>query len=215
MRPAAQVHPREAYRRLAAQYDQAPNPVLALERTTLPALLPALQRSLVIDAAAGTGYWARYCAARGSRAVAVDFCAPMLVRAPRPAALADIARLPFPDAVADATICAFGLGYAPQCLPELARVTRSGGVVLASDLHPAALRHGWTRTFRRGGESFEVAHCPYEFRDLETPELVLDALIEPSFGDAEREIFERAGKLAEFESARLEPAIFVARWARL
>jgi len=118
--------PLDAYRLLAQQYDSSPNPLLALEQRTMTLLFPPLRGARVVDAAAGTGRWASYCKSHGARTIAADFCHEMLASAPRPGVLADVNRLPLPDGFADVTICAFAVGYAPACLPELARVTRRG-----------------------------------------------------------------------------------------
>lgn len=202
--------PREAYRRLAADYDSSPNALIALEERILRPLIPEkLRGCTVIDVASGTGRWARHCAKRGARAIAMDFCFEM-----RPDVQADARRLPLPDAAADATICAFALGYAPESFAELARITRPGGMILVSDVHPDALKHGWTRSFRHGAEVIQVADQPYEFADLDAAGLELECLLEPHLGPPEREIFERAGRLDRFEEACREPAIFVARWIR-
>ena len=206
--------PQEAYRLLAQQYDSSPNPMLTLEQRTMEPLLTALSGAIVVDAAAGTGRWAAWCQARGARAIAADFCPEMLAGAPRPAVLADASQLPFPDEFADLTICAFALGYVPTCLPELSRITRKHGAVLVSDVHPDAIRRGWTRTFRRGAEVIGIAHHWYSLAELAVPELRLDCLLEPRFGDPERAVFAQAGKLASFEEAAREPAIFVARWIK-
>jgi malonyl-CoA O-methyltransferase len=179
--------PLDAYRLLAQQYDSSPNPLLALEQRTMTLLFPPLRGARVVDAAAGTGRWASYCTSHGARTIVADFCLEMLTTAPRPAVLADLNRLPLPDGFADVTICAFAVGYAPACLPELARITRRGGVVLVSDVHPEAIRRGWTRSFRRGIEVISVAHSPYALDDLVAPGLGLDCLIERQFGASERE----------------------------
>jgi ubiquinone/menaquinone biosynthesis C-methylase UbiE len=178
-------------------------------------LFPPLRGRIVVDAAAGTGRWTSYCQAQDAQTVAVDCCVEMLASAPRPVVLADANRLPLADNFADVTICAFALGYAPACLPELTRVTRKGGAVLVSDVHPDAIRGGWTRTFRRGTEVISVAHHPYALEDLFTAGLRLDCLVEPRFGEPERAVFEKAGKLAAFEEAARHPAIFVARWTKV
>lgn len=206
--------PLEAYRLLAQNYDSTPNAMLMLEQRTMTLLLPPLRGAIVVDAAAGTGRWASHCQAQGARTIAADFCLEMLASAPRPAVLADANRIPLPDSFADVTICAFALGYAPACLPELARITRNGGAVLVSDVHPGAIRRGWTRSFRYGSEVVQVAHHPYGFGDLIAPNLSLDFLVERRFGPPEREVFAQAGKLAMFEEAARDPAIFVARWTR-
>ncbi|MCU1334828.1 MAG: Methyltransferase type 11 [Bryobacterales bacterium] len=207
--------PIDAYRLLAQDYDASPNPLLALEQRTMRSLFPSLPGARVVDVAAGTGRWASYCRAQGAQTIAMDFCPEMLTSAPEPVVLADANQLPLPDAIADVTICAFALGYAPACLPELARVTRNGGTVLVSDVHPEAIRRGWTRSFRHGSEVIGVAHHLYNLDDLFAMDLRLDCLIEPRFGEPERAVFAKAGKLAAFEEAAREPAIFVARWIKI
>jgi ubiquinone/menaquinone biosynthesis C-methylase UbiE len=208
------LEPIDAYRLLAQYYDASPNPLVALEQRTMALLLPPLRNAKVVDAAAGTGRWTSYCRSQGARTIATDFCVEMLASAQRPVVLADANRLPLPDGFADVTICAFALGYAPACLPELTRVTRKGGAVLVSDVHPEAIRRGWTRSFRHGSDVIGVAHHSYVLEDLFAAGLRLDCLVEPRFGELEREVFEKAGKLAAFEEAGRHPAIFVARWIR-
>ncbi len=205
----------EAYREIAASYNSMPNPLLSLDRRTLPQLLPVLNGQRVIDVAAGTGYWANWCAARGARAIAVDFCWEMLRQAPAPAVLGDSLRLPFRDASADIAICSFGLGYAPGSFGELARIARPGGCVIASDMHPAVIELGWARCFRSAAGVVEVENTRYSIESLTAPGLELETLLEPCFGDAERMIFESAGKLERFEAAAEHRAIFAARWRRV
>jgi malonyl-CoA O-methyltransferase len=206
--------PMDAYRLLARDYDRMPNPMLGLEQRTMTPLFPSLRGACVVDAAAGTGRWASYCASQGAETVAVDFCEDMLAGAPRPVLIADLNRLPLHDAIADVTICAFAMGYAPACLPELARITRRGGTILVSDVHPEAIRRGWTRTFSHRMGTIEVAHHRYTLADLVAPDLRLDGLHEPCFGEPERDVFARAGKLDAFEEAARHPALFVARWIK-
>ena len=181
-------------------------------------LLSDVTCKTVVDAAAGTGRWARYCLARGARAVSLDFCTEMLVHAPQPAALADLHCLPLADSCADVTICALALGYAPDCLEELCRITRTGGMVLISDIHPHAIQRGWTRSFRVGSEVLYVEHHSYTLADtldeMRNRGLELASLVEPHFGEPEREIFEHCGHGPRFEAAAEGPAIFVASWIK-
>jgi malonyl-CoA O-methyltransferase len=211
--PAA-LSAKAAYALLASDYDRAPNALVSLEQRTLAPLLPPLAGKTVIDVAAGTGRWAAYCSARAARALAIDSCREMLEHSISPAIQADAARLPLPDSVADLTICAFALGYAPACFTELARITRPGGTLLISDVHPNALASGWTRSFRHNGSVIEVAHERYALADLRAPELQLTTLEEPHLGHPEREIYATAGRLDLFHQARLVPAIFVASWIK-
>ncbi len=207
--------PREAYQILAEDYDSSPHALIALEQRILTPLLPDnLKGRTAVDVASGTGRWASQCRKRGARAIAVDFCREMLRLAPISAVQANAALLPLPDASADLVVCAFALGYAPQCFAELARITRPGGMLLVSDVHPEALDRGWTRSFRHRGEAIQIADQPYELADLRAPGLELSCLIEPRLGPPERELFERAGRLDRFDEACREPAIFVACWFR-
>lgn len=204
------LEPKHAYQRLAEEYDASPNALIALEQRVMAPLLPDnLEGRTIIDVASGTGRWARHCRQRGARAIAVDFCFEM-----RPSVQADATRLPLPDASADVTICALALGYAPECFAELVRITRPAGMLLVSDVHPEALKRGWTRSFRHHGDVIQVADQPYSLADLSAPDLRLSCLIEPHLGDPERGFFERSGHLYRFEEACREPAIFVARWFR-
>jgi ubiquinone/menaquinone biosynthesis C-methylase UbiE len=189
--------------------------MLTLEQRSMTGLFPPLHRARVVDVAAGTGRWASYCQSQGARTIAADVSQEMVKNAPRPVVIADGGRLPLSDGFADVVICAFGLGYMPGCFPELARVTRKGGVVLVSDVHPDAIRRGWTRTFRYGSEVISIAHHPYMLCEIVDASLSLDLLIEPRFGEPERGVFANAGKLDAFEQAAEHPAIFVARWTKV
>ena len=77
----------------------------------------------LMDVASGPGALAAEAANRGARAVGVDLSPRMveLTHQLHPAIEyreADVERLPFPDHMFDAVVCAFGLGHFPQ--PELA-----------------------------------------------------------------------------------------------
>ena len=204
----------DAYPRLAAHYDAALNPVLALEARLLASILPDIEGLLVADVAAGTGRWSKYCRQRGARVVSVDLCHEMLRQAPGDRVQADVRRTPLRDACVDLTICSLGIGYAPECLTELARVTRPGGTLLVSDLHPEAMRRGWRRSFEVGGELIEVASHAYALSDLQALRLQPVRLLEAGFGEPERQIFERTGKSSRFEELRALPAVFVAQWIK-
>jgi SAM-dependent methyltransferase len=102
----------------------------------------------VLDVGAGTGAATRAALAVGAaRVTAVDAAVGMLaydaLRRP-PAAVADLRATPFADAVFDVAVAAFSLNHVTDPatgLREMARVTRSGGAVVASayaadDAHP-------------------------------------------------------------------------------
>ena len=209
------LEPIAAHRLWAPTYDAGTNPLLALEERALTRVLPPVAGACAADVACGTGRWARFLAAAGARVLSIDLCHEMLRRAPKPAILADARRLPLPDASVDLAICAFALSYVGTSLSELARITRPGGTVLVSDMHPAAVERGWTRSFRTSeGEVVAIEHRPYQFESLSEPRLILSALEEAYFGESERNIFERAGRPGLFDSVKGIPAVFAARWIR-
>jgi ubiquinone/menaquinone biosynthesis C-methylase UbiE len=215
----------EGHAAWADVYDEAPNPALALERRTVEPWLGSLRGTVFLDVACGTGRWGRFAAQQGARVVGADFCAPMVHRAVEGAGscqqlvLADALRLPFRDRFADVSVCAFAAGYlaSPSALlAELKRVTADGGRVLVTDLHPAAIRSGWRRSFRRAGEVYEIDHrahpvaeyleCAREFG------LALEHLAEPAFGEPERAIFRERGAEDRFDAVCRVSAIFAALW---
>ena len=156
-----------------------------------------------------------------------DFCREMLLQARKKPSLAGklvlahSAALPFASECADAALCALSLGHIPEAakaIAELARILRKGGRLIVTDFHPDALLHGWKRTFRSGGQSFEIETYPYTKESLidhaRRSGLVLEDLLEPCFDEPEREIFLRAGKPELFEQTRGIPAVLIARWRR-
>ena len=101
-------------------------------------------------------------------------------------------------------------GFARQC----ARVLRADGCLLISDMHPStAAERGWARSFHIDGAKIEIeAHSRTLteiisiFRESGFEDSVL---IEPSFEEPEKTIFDDAGKLAEYEDLTEVPAIYI------
>ncbi|MDP8982484.1 MAG: class I SAM-dependent methyltransferase [Acidobacteriota bacterium] len=214
----------EAYRRWAPSFDASASPIVALESRHLEPMLPEVRGKLLLDIGCGTGRWLTWALERRANAAGADPSAEMLRIASGKTGLggrmvlAGGLHLPFASARADLVLCTLSLAYmAPidSALAELARVTRPGGSVFVTDFHPDAIRAGWKRTFRSGSDVFEIAQDHYAPSDLHTAGLKLLHLSEPCFGDPERELFAGAGKLREFEAARLQPAIFIAHWKKL
>lgn len=202
--------PAEAYRAIASTYDAMPNPLTALEHRTLAPLLPDLRDLFIADVAAGTGRWTRYFQSRGAQTIATDLCRDMLAYAPHPLAQADNIALPLRSDAFDLALCSFAFGYEPDCFPELIRITRPGGQLIITDVHPDAIHRGWSRTFRIGNEVIAPRHHHYSFDDLRHPSLTLTHLIEPHIAEPERQVFIRAGKPHAYQDAAEHPAIFIA-----
>jgi len=215
-----------AFNRWSQCYDSGQNPMLPLEERYLEPLLPGLAERDVLDLGCGTGRWLeRLAARRPRRLTGIDLSEEMLAVAG--AKLGGRCRLVCADCEtalsaesADLVVASFLAGYIGDLRSfgaALRRAVREGGSLFLSDVHPAtqaALE--WRRGFRdRSG----FAEVPTVARSLDAvvgafreEGFRLEALIEPCFGDLERPIFERAGKLHAFERARGLPALYIAQF---
>lgn len=215
----------EGYRLWSASYDEAPNPLLALETRILDARLRRIRGVRFFDAGSGTGRWMSYAQAAGARVFGVDICHEMILQAGRKAglggrsALGDISALPICDNAADLAICSFTLGYlrsVSAVFRELARVARR---VIVSDMHPKAVRAGWTRSFRRGDRVHELTHHEHSKAELDEcargAGLRREWRLEAHFGEPERAIFHHAGKQEAFARVSVLPALLITEWNRL
>ena len=220
---------REAYDRWAPTYDQSPNPLLHLEERELGSFIPELRGKRVLDLACGTGRWLEKLSSQGTNlGVGVDFSAAMLQVARAKAAIrgrlvrAHCQSLPFEASAFDFVVCSFAIGHIRDLevlARELGRVARTGGDILASDLHPEAYKQGWRTGFRdsRGAIEIEswarsaeqIAECFYcaGFECRTHTSLWL--------GEPERPIFDRAGKGDLFTAASKVPAILVSHFRRV
>ncbi len=187
----------EGYRIWARTYDDALNPIVSLIDRHLE-----IPPGLVIDVACGTGRWIER-----TRGFGADLSSEMLAKCRGRAAQSDARMLPFPTGVADVAMCILALGYIspPETvLEEMQRITRAGGTIICADLHPLAIEAGWTRSFRDGSEVYEIENRPFR----------PDGAIDLYFGEAERAVYERAGRAALFEQVRSIPAAWMKRWTR-
>ncbi len=212
----------EGYRIWSAEYDSAPNPLLALEMRVLQARLGPMAGKTFMDAGAGTGRWMKIAAAHGATVFGIDISRSMLSVGSRDRTLSgrlvegDLRRLPFADLAADIAMCSFTLGYVEWpagVLKELARVSRC---VIVSDLHPAAVEAGWKRSFRVSGRVYELENFRHSARDVDLAAraagLAREWCVEPGFGESERRIFEAAKRPELFEAAAGLPAIRAVCW---
>jgi ubiquinone/menaquinone biosynthesis C-methylase UbiE len=219
---------REGYERWAQIYDCTPNPLLACEERYLMPLLVDLRKRRVLDLACGTGRWLERIMAGGGRwGVGLDCSVAMLRIARKKDAIAGklaqaaCERLPFRAEVFDLVICSFALGHIRDLWAmarELARVTKPGGDVFISDLHPEAYARGWRVGFRDGNAAVEIEMLP---RVAEEIAQTLDAngfeclAHQPlRLGDPEKPIFARAGKAHLFAEACQVPAVLLCHFRR-
>ena len=170
--------PRAAYALWAPSYPaHAHNPVMQAEERAMLGLMPAaLHGQAVLDVGCGSGRYMLHALRRGAaRVTGVDLSPQMLERAGTElgalhfgATIAlvqgSLAALSLPDARADLTVCGLVVGHLDsleQSLAELCRVTRPGGTLLCSDVHPIGHALGWRRDFKSGGLSYAVRHTPH------------------------------------------------------
>jgi SAM-dependent methyltransferase len=217
---AIPVSARAGYELWADTWDTTPSPIVALEHRTLLPWIQRLRPDRAIDVGCGTGRWT----ARLS-AIGVDASPAMLAVAAVKTglrgrlAVADAASIPIADSVADLVLCALTLGHLPDpiaAMTEFGRILAPGGTLLLTDFHPDAARHGWRRTFRRDGRLYELENHAYTVDQLRdgTPSLELVDCVDATIGDAERPLFDTAGKPELFAAARSAPAILLTRWIR-
>jgi cytosine/adenosine deaminase-related metal-dependent hydrolase/ubiquinone/menaquinone biosynthesis C-methylase UbiE len=208
----------------AQVYDTQSNPLLMLEERSITPLLPHLNGGDLLDVGCGTGRWlTKLEALNPASLTGTDRSMSMLERArakthPTTELEArDCSTLPGKDASKSFILASFVLSYLNDLhgfASECARVLRPDGWVLLSDMHPVtAAQRGWTRSFRVGGEKYEVSDHSRSLDEIVSAfqyyGFELRVLIEPSFEEPERSIFEDAGKLAEFEELAGIAAIYV------
>lgn len=213
-----------AFSSWADVYDEQDNPLLMLERRFLLPLLPTVQGRDVLDVGCGTGRWLTELGRREPRTLhGVDPSPDMLRKAAGKnistarLSAASCEALPAAAATFDILLASFVLSYVDDlhsAAAELARVARPGANLFLSDMHPAtAASLRWKRTFYKGEDEIELPAKPKTLHDILT---VFDqagfevrAILEPSFGGPEKDIFLAHRKLVRFSEAEHLPAIYL------
>lgn len=222
-KPVVHLSIREGYRRWAASYDHDPNPLLALEERAARSILGSLAGLTVIDICAGTGRWMSIVRSMGAKAIGVDITPEMLhCAALKPGcaavALGDLTRIPIRSESADLAICSFGISYVPCVRVAFCEMARIACRVMVADMHPAAVRAGWSRSFDTASRKYCVAHYAHSLAEIETAAreagLSPEHSIAGHFAEPERRIFARAGKEHVFDQVSAIPAVFVKTWVK-
>jgi len=217
------VNAAEAHALWAPTYDRNPNAVLALEERVVEPRLPDVNGMQVLDVACGTGRWLAHLSRRGpGTATGIDLSREMLAQARRKPGVkgrlveGDVQAMPFGRASVDFAICSFALSYVRDvdCVAkELARVVKRQGHVIVTDFHPSAQARGWKRSFRHNDAIVEISSFPRSVEQIrgvfEGQGFESAVWEEPSFGEEEREIFEKSGKGALFQEVLGQPALYV------
>jgi cytosine/adenosine deaminase-related metal-dependent hydrolase/ubiquinone/menaquinone biosynthesis C-methylase UbiE len=214
----------KAFALWAEVYDHQPNPFLSVEERYAEQLLGEVEGRDVLDVGCGTGRWLKLIAPRGPRQlIGIDSSSAMLDRAQTKLGgaadirLGDCCGLPLLTSSIDIVIASFVLSYLESLenfAAELRRVTRPGGRVLVTDLHPQTTSScGWKRGFRSKSGSVELRT---HYRTLQ--EIIdgfgsvgfrANSILEPSFGVPEEAMLRNAGKVEACESTSGLPAIYI------
>jgi ubiquinone/menaquinone biosynthesis C-methylase UbiE len=192
------VDSRAGYARWSETYDNAGNPLIEVEQPVVWSIFDGVRPGAALDAACGTGRHARRLAELGHDVVGVDGSPEMLRVATRsvPNAVfheSDLCSLPLESASVDLVVCALALEHVADlssAITELTRVLRSGGRMVLSDLHPAAVTLGGVAYFQDAGGGAGVVrgygHLHGEYlRAFEKVGLRVRQCLEPRFGPAE------------------------------
>jgi len=218
------LSPQAGYCKWATYYDSGPNPLIALEERVLKSLLNVKAGDRVLDLATGTGRWLSYTVGLGADAIGLDQSPGMLAVAARKPGLlgrlthGDLCKLPFPNDFAELAICSFSLSYVEDVFTAIRECARVARRVILSDMHPAAMEAGWSRSFHAGVESFQLEHFCHSkallFDAARSAGLDLQWCVEAPFAEADRSAFAVAGRTGVFDSLRTVPAILISAWGR-
>jgi ubiquinone/menaquinone biosynthesis C-methylase UbiE len=239
-RPAApqQLAVLEGYARWAATYEQDMDghPLALAESAAMLALLPPCQGIVALDAACGTGRYARMLAEQGARQViGIDQSAAMLEHASElivPASATEmlfkqgsLLDLPLDDRSCDLAIVALALAHLEtkqlgQAFAEFKRILKPGGVLLMAEMHPfGALTGGRCRFETHTGGQKQIYHIQtythlHEdyFTAASAAGLTLEALREPRLTPDLVPTFERANMGAFARQFADFPLALVCRW---
>ena len=166
---------------------------MRLEEEAMLRLLPAgLAGCGCLDLACGSGRYLCHLRRRHpERLAGLDMSAAMLAQARLPGlAQADLLALPCASESVDLITCGLAVGHLPDLrsvILEMGRVLRPGGLAIYSDLHPAATRAGWKRTFTVDhGPTFRLEQylheLPDHIRTCRQAGLSVTAVLEPALG---------------------------------
>jgi ubiquinone/menaquinone biosynthesis C-methylase UbiE len=226
---AACVSVQEGYERWAENYDQTPNPLLALEERYLGNVLSDVVGSNVLDLGCGTGRWLTRLLARGAgTVVGIDLSAAMLKVARGTAGirdrlvLADCLQLPFRASVFDFVLSSFALNHIQHLdsmARELARTMKWQGRLLICEMHPEAYARGWRPGFRDERSAVRIDTVSHSTESIvsrfRANGLACVELCNLFFGESEHPIFLGAGKGDMFKAACDVPAIQVYQFTNM
>ncbi len=144
------------YKLWADTYDSMPNLLLAVEEPIVKTILKKFPPGKALDAACGTGRYSEILNSLGYRVTGMDLSPAMLAHAKNNRSReikfikGNLTSIPLKDAAVDLSICALALTHLAditKSLAELKRVTRPGGHIVLSDIHPWLVELGGQAEF--------------------------------------------------------------------
>lgn len=221
------INPKQAFDLWAEVYDESPNPIVQRSERAIIELLPDLRGFRVADLACGTGRLLPQLFHLAPRiCLGFDFSNAMLQKARMKEEVAgrliqaDLHELPILSGSMDFVTFSLGLSYCQnlvQVAQEIQRVLKPGGRVLCTDFHPKASESGWKRSFKIKTNHYEVCQYPHTVQNVllafsECFQLL--CALDLFLGEAERAIFECAGKSSLFEDLSSQAALVLFDWKK-
>lgn len=135
---------KSGYEAWSETYDSGPNILIDAEEPVVKSILKEIPLGRTLDAACGTGRYAEFLYSLGHKVTGVDLSTEILKKAKTRNQYinfiqGNLTSLPLDDSEFDLTICALAISHYPnitKILSELKRVTRPGGHIILSDIHP-------------------------------------------------------------------------------
>jgi len=197
----------EGYRLWASTYSDE-TAISFLEDKLVNAITPPLAGLRLLDAGCGTGRRLRGSGAASATGlepsremIAAGVAADGSLNGVEVVA-GDVRDIPIQDRSFDVVWCRLVLGHLPtisEAYAELSRVADMGATVIISDFHPAAVDAGHRRSFRVGGERFELEHHVHHPDDhiaaARAAGLGVREVRDAAIGSDVRSFYESAGRL--------------------
>ncbi len=226
----------EGYARWAATYEQdmEGHPLALAETGAMCALLPPCAGLVALDAACGTGRYARMLAEQGAcQVIGIDQSPAMLERARARAGSAaqivfmqgSLLYLPLADHTCDLAIVALALAHLEtsqlnRAFAELRRALKPGGILLMSEMHPFGALTGGRCRFEADEDGQRQVYHIQTYTHLHedylaaasAAGLTLEALHEPRLTPELFPAFKRANMAAFARQFAGFPLALVCRW---
>lgn len=184
------------YQKWSKIYDKVPNLLIDVEEPIVKNLILSLQKGKALDAACGTGRYSKFLQSLGYLVTGIDISDDMLnvARINNPdidfikASLID---MPIKNSTFDLTISALALSHLPKidkAIVELARVTKVGGQIIISDIHPWIVTLGGQADFFDTDNNYGYVrnyvhwHSDY-FNTFRENGLIVQECLEPMIGN--------------------------------